>query len=130
MRVALVMNCRILDDSDAELKPIHPPGERLFLPQISCRRDAASMLEIAEGLRLAGQRLGKLVLTAEQVQHLADPEPEDGVREGGADGGSCASVAARTVLPMPPMSCRPNTCPRPVMATRGELSLGAFTTGK
>ena len=39
---------------------------------------AASMLEIAEDLWLASQRLGKLM--------LADREPEDAVRERGADG--------------------------------------------
>jgi len=48
---------------------------------------AASVLEIAEDLRLAGQRLGKLVLAAEQVRRLADRKPEDAVRERGADGG-------------------------------------------
>ncbi len=34
MLLALVMNGRISDNLDAELKRIHPAGERLILPQV------------------------------------------------------------------------------------------------
>jgi hypothetical protein len=53
------------------------------------------VLEIAEGLRLAGQWLGKLVLAAEQVRGLTDHEPEDVPREDGAGGGHVPRVWRR-----------------------------------